>query len=68
MTSDLVIKVNDFRAAGVCPKARHWFIRHGLDWRGFVKDGIELQKLRDTGEHQTTVDLVEAAARRRLNG
>lgn len=60
------ITIDDFRSAGICPRARHWFVRHGLDWRAFVKDGIDLADLRSTGDAQSYVDRVEAAARERL--
>lgn len=65
---DLIITIRDFREIGVCPKSRYWFEKHGLDWRDFVKNGISLETLRATGDQQSNVDRVEAAARRRLNG
>jgi len=60
------ITINDARAAGICPRQRFFFERHGLDWRDFVKNGIELEKLRATGDMQDQIDRVEKAARERL--
>ena len=64
----IIITVDDMRRAGVCPRARLWFARHDLDWRGFVRHGIALETLRATGDVQHLIDRVEAAARERLNG
>lgn len=30
--------------------ARIFFNRHGLDWQGFLKNGIEAEKLESTGD------------------
>lgn len=39
------------RRAGFCRSgARAFFHRHGLDWRGFVRSGIEAEKLEATGD------------------
>lgn len=36
---------------GFCLRgARAWFSRHGLDWRGFVRDGIDGSVLEATGD------------------
>ena len=41
----------DIRAARLCFRgARGWFRRHGLDWRAFVADGIEAERLEATGD------------------
>lgn len=31
-------------------KARPWFKRHGLDWRDFVRNGIDAAALEATGD------------------
>lgn len=59
------IRVSDLRACGVCPRARFWFERHGLDWRAFVREGIEVEALRATGDQLSLIDRVEAAAQER---
>ncbi|AMU97897.1 hypothetical protein [Xanthomonas citri] len=39
------------RRAGFCRSgARAFFQRHGLDWRGFVHNGIEAEQLEATGD------------------
>lgn len=69
MTDDPIITLTDFRTVGICPKARSvFFEKHGLDWKAFIHGGIALSALRSTGDHQSNVDRLEAAARRRLNG
>jgi hypothetical protein len=36
----------DLRPAGMCaPGAKKFFERHELDWRDFVRNGIEVEKL-----------------------
>ena len=58
----MIVKIADFRTCGICPRARLWFEEHGLSWRGFVKDGIEVDILRATGCHIDLWNRVEAAA------
>ena len=65
---DIIITIADFRVVGICPRSRHWFAKHGLDWKSFVKNGIPLSELRATNDHQANVDRLEAKARERLNG
>lgn len=60
------ITIEDFRPAGICPRARFWFARHGLDWRDFVKNGIDLANLRATNDAADYVDRLEKAAKERL--
>lgn len=62
------ITVQDFRACGICKDARLWFDTHGLDWRGFVRRGIDVADLRAPGDHLDTIDRLEAAAKARTNG
>lgn len=60
------ITINDFRQAGICPKARKvFFERYGLDWRAFVRDGIDVEELRATGSHATKIDELERIAKAR---
>lgn len=48
---------------GFCVRdSRSWFRRHGLDWRGFVRDGIEADRLLATGDG-LAVELVAWARR-----
>lgn len=42
-------------------KSRDWFRRHGLDWRAFVRDGIDSEILTATGDG-LALALVEWAA------
>lgn len=59
------ITMQDFRACGICPDARHWFARNGLDWRDFVKHGIDVADLRATGDQLDRIDALEQAAKTR---
>lgn len=62
----LIITIADFRACGICPQARHWFVKHGLDWRDFARHGIDVEKLRATQDYQSTVERVAQAAQARI--
>ena len=64
---DIIIRLRDFRPAGICSDARHWFRRNNLDWREFVRHGIPLSVLRSVPDEQSNVDRVEKVARRRLS-
>lgn len=47
----LVVTVRDVRAARMCIRgSRQFFIRHGLDWDDFLKNGIPGRVLADTGD------------------
>lgn len=59
------VTIADFRSAGVCRDARHWFAKHNLDWRSFVLAGIAPDELRATNDHQDTVEFVISHAIRR---
>ena len=61
----MIVTIADFRACGICPRARLWFNEHGLDWRGFVRNGIELEALEATGDHLDLWARVGAAAAKR---
>lgn len=62
------IRVTDLRAVGVCPAVRHWFARHDLDWRAFLRDGIAIEDLRATNDMQDVIDRLEAIAMKREAG
>ena len=61
------ITLADFRhpSTRVCRNARHWFERVGLDWRTFVRDGMDTAVLRAPGQHLDLIDRLEAAAKER---
>jgi len=59
------IKMDDLRALGVCVDVRHWFIKHDLDWRAFVRDGLEADLLRGPGDSLHLIDKLEQAAKKR---
>jgi len=66
------IVLADFRhpTTQVCKNARHWFDRVGLDWRGFVRNGIDADALRASGQHLDLIARLEvvAIAREARNG
>lgn len=50
---DLIITINDIRKAGHCTRgARNWFEQQGLDFRGFLKDGISAEDFLASGDAQ----------------
>ena len=49
--TDLIITINDVRAAGLCVNgSRAWFARHGLDFRVFLREGLDADTLLATGD------------------
>jgi len=51
MNKDLIVTLQDIRAARLCLQgARPWFRRHGFDWQGFLAGGIAADRLAATGD------------------
>lgn len=54
----MIVTIDHFRTIpgfsakpGFCvPGGRLWFRTHGLDWRAFVRHGIDAETLRATGD------------------
>jgi hypothetical protein len=45
------VTIQDLRDARYClAGVRPWFRRHGLDWQGFLANGITAERLRATGD------------------
>lgn len=63
------ITIDHFRRAGICPDARPvFFVRHGLNWKDFVRNGIDSDVLRATGDHLTMIERLEGIARSERRG
>lgn len=60
----LRITIRDLRASGICVEARLWFQRRGLDWKDFVRNGIDAETLLATGDAQAARVVEEARGRR----
>lgn len=57
----MIVRVEDVRAAGLCVAgARTWFRSRGLDFRAFLRDGMEADALR--GMNDPFADRAIAAA------
>jgi hypothetical protein len=52
MTDEIVIvRMVHIRQAKMCSNGtRDFFNRHGLDWQEFLKEGVDAEKLRATGD------------------
>lgn len=51
MTPPVVVTMAHIRKARMCSRGtRTFFIRHGLDWQQFLKEGIPAEKLEATGD------------------
>lgn len=51
MTEPLTITIDHVRASGLCVHGtRTWFARQGLDFRAFLREGIDAQTLLTTGD------------------
>lgn len=56
-----IVTVDHLRECGYCANGtRDFFERHGLDFKDFVKNGIDAQKLLDT-QDILAIKLVEVA-------
>ena len=48
---DVIVTIDDVRAVGLCVNgSRAWFERHGLDFRTFLREGLDAQTLLATGD------------------
>jgi hypothetical protein len=51
MTEPLIVTIDHVRAAGLCVHGtRTWFARQGLDFRAFLREGINADVLLATGD------------------
>lgn len=49
------ITMTDAIRAGHCPTGiRRWFTAHGLDFRSFMREGVDAEILRDRGDALST--------------
>ena len=49
--SDLIVTIAHVRAAGLCVNgSRAWLVRHGLDFRAFLREWLDAQTLLATGD------------------
>ena len=49
--SDLIVTIAHVRAAGLCVNgSRTWFERHGLDFRAFLRKGLDAETLLATND------------------
>lgn len=65
MNNGTIITMRDIRAVKMCSRGtRAFFIKHDLDWDEFLSEGIEAQKLLDTGDAMA-IKVVENACGRK---
>lgn len=58
----VIVTVTDMRRAGYCASGiRGWFEQHDLDFRDFLKNGIDIETIREIGDGHATrfIALVE---------
>jgi hypothetical protein len=61
----VIITINDIRSAGHCVKgARGWFAQYDLDFRTFIRHGLDSATLLQTGDARA-IDVVSKAEARR---
>ena len=49
--SEIIITIAHVRAVGLCVNgSRAWFARHGLDFRAFLREGLDAETLLATGD------------------
>ncbi len=62
--SDIIVTVQDCRKLGFCMKqVRPWFALQGLDFRGFIRNGIPARELRATN-NEYVEDVIRQAKKR----
>jgi len=60
----MIIRISDIRQSGYCVSgARDWFNRHGLDFKDFLKNGIESKTLLEEGDELARKVVTEAQRR-----
>lgn len=65
MSNDVIVTIDDVRAVGLCVNgSRAWFARQDLDFRAFLREGLDAQTLLATGDAmaQRVVEHAEARA------
>lgn len=66
---DLRITVDDVRRAGHCgPGAWNWFREHDLDFRAFVKHGIDAKTFLEKGDALAEQVVIRKLERERTDG
>ena len=64
MSADVIVTITDVRAVGLCVNgSRAWFERHGLDFRAFLRDGLDAQTLLATNDAMALRVVEHARAR-----
>lgn len=54
----MIIRISDGRAIGYCAAGqRHWFKKHGLDFKDFLRNGIDAEIVREIGD-KVGLDLI----------
>lgn len=62
------ITMNDVIKAGHCARgARRWFENHGMDFRDFLKNGIDEKQFVEQGDHLAR-DVVDKTKARKTDG
>lgn len=61
-TENTIVKMEHMRRLGYCSSGvRAFFQRHGLDYPGFLREGIPAERLAETGDGMALVVIEEAA-------
>jgi len=61
----VIIYMSDIRAARMCSRGtRDFFKRHGMDWNKFLKEGLPVEQVINTGDPMA-MQVVEVARGRK---
>lgn len=63
----IIVTMKDWRKVGGCRDAKFWCTEHGIDWRDFVRNGIDVEVLKATGDNLSKLEAMEQAALERLS-
>ena len=64
MSTSVIVTIDDVRAVGLCVNgSRTWFERHGLDFRAFLRKGLDAETLLATNDAMALRVVEHARAR-----
>lgn len=69
MSEKLIVTATHLQELGWClvPGSRTWFESHGFDWREFIHNGIEAERLAATGDGFALRAVAHAQAQQEKN-
>ena len=68
MSTSVIVTIDDVRAVGLCVNgSRTWFERHGLDFRAFLRKGLDAETLLATNDAMALSVVEHARTRQEMH-